>query len=169
MSSKFELPKLSRRSLLKATALAGVAQVASPFVVTSWAADDVKIGVDNPLTGTYAITGRNELHGMELAVQEINAHGGILGRQAKLIVEDSTSGDAGVAGVVVGDDGAADADADAAASLIAGVPVALVMDSAVVGSAGSADGRSHGVIASGSSRSACCTTISTASINDPTT
>lgn len=97
MSSKFELPKLSRRTLLKATALAGVTQVASPFVVTSWAADDVKIGVDNPLTGTYAITGRNELHGMELAVEEINAHGGILGRPAKLIVEDSTSGDAGVA------------------------------------------------------------------------
>src|SRR3546814_14568141 len=34
---------------------------------------------------------------MELAVQEINAKGGILGRPAKLIIEDSTSGDAGVA------------------------------------------------------------------------
>ena len=50
-----------------------------------------------PSTGTYAITRCNELHGMEFAVEQINAKGGILGRPAKLIVEDSTSGDAGVA------------------------------------------------------------------------
>ncbi|MBE0702728.1 MAG: ABC transporter substrate-binding protein, partial [Afipia sp.] len=87
MSSKFELPKLSRRSLLKATALAGVSQVASPFVVTSWAADTVKIGLDNPLTGTYAATGKNEMIGAQLAVEQINAKGGILGRKVELLVE----------------------------------------------------------------------------------
>ncbi len=46
--------KLSRRSLVKVAALAGVAQVASPFVITARAEDVVKIGLDNPLTGTYA-------------------------------------------------------------------------------------------------------------------
>ncbi len=97
MSSKFELPKLSRRSLLKATALAGVSQVASPFVVSSWAADTVKIGLDNPLTGTYAALGKNELIGAQLAIEQMNAKGGILGRKAELLVEDSTSGDAGTA------------------------------------------------------------------------
>ena len=97
MSSKFELPKLSRRSLLKATALAGVSQVASPFVVTSWAADTVKIGLDNPLTGTYAATGKNEIIGAQLAVDQMNAKGGILGRKVEMLVEDSTSGDAGTA------------------------------------------------------------------------
>jgi len=97
MSSKFDLPKLSRRSLLKATALAGVSQVASPFVVSSWAADTVKIGLDNPLTGTYAALGKNELIGAQLAIEQMNAKGGILGRKAELLVEDSTSGDAGTA------------------------------------------------------------------------
>jgi len=88
---------VSRRNALKMAATLGVAAIAAPRII--WAQGDkpVLLGVDNPLTGTYSITGRNELHGMELAVTEINAKGGILGRPAKLIVEDSTSGDAGVA------------------------------------------------------------------------
>ena len=89
--------KLSRRSLVKVAALAGVAQVASPFVITARAADNVKIGLDNPLTGTYAAVGKNELIGCQLAVEQINAKGGILGRKVDLLVEDSTSGDAGTA------------------------------------------------------------------------
>ncbi len=89
--------KLDRRTLMKTAALAGVAQVASPFVVTSWAADNVKIGLDNPLTGTYAAVGKNELIGCQLAVDQVNAKGGILGRKVELLVEDSTSGDAGTA------------------------------------------------------------------------
>jgi branched-chain amino acid transport system substrate-binding protein len=89
--------KLDRRTLVKTAALAGVAQVASPFVVTSWAADNVKIGLDNPLTGTYAALGKNELIGCQLALDQINAKGGILGRKVELLIEDSTSGDAGTA------------------------------------------------------------------------
>ncbi|MFV0283406.1 MAG: ABC transporter substrate-binding protein [Castellaniella sp.] len=88
---------ISRRTLLKAAGAAGVAALAQPQIIRAQGDQPVKLGVDNPLTGTYAITGRNELHGMELAVEEINAKGGILGRPATLIVEDSTSGDAGVA------------------------------------------------------------------------
>jgi branched-chain amino acid transport system substrate-binding protein len=88
---------LDRRSLLKAAAVVGAAQVASPFVITARAADEVKIGLDNPLTGTYAAVGKNELMGCELAIEQINAKGGILGRKAQLLVEDSTSGDAATA------------------------------------------------------------------------
>ena len=55
------------------------------------AADSVKLGLDDPLTGTYAELGRNEQIGCELAIEQINAKGGILGRQAELLVEDSTS------------------------------------------------------------------------------
>lgn len=88
---------ISRRTALKMTATMGAAALASPRIVMALEDQPVKLGVDNPLTGTYAITGRNELHGMELAVEEINANGGILGRPAELVVEDSTSGDAGVA------------------------------------------------------------------------
>ena len=89
--------KLDRRTVLKTAAAAGVVQIASPFVVPAWSADNVKIGLDNPLTGTYAAVGKNELIGCQLAIDQINAKGGILGRKAELLVEDSTSGDAGTA------------------------------------------------------------------------
>jgi len=88
---------LTRRKVLQTTAAMGAVTMGFPAIVRAQGDQPVKLGVDNPLTGTYPITGRNELHGMELAVEQINAKGGILGRPAKLIVEDSTSGDAGVA------------------------------------------------------------------------
>src|SRR3984885_11518930 len=86
-----------RRPLLKAGLAIGAMQVASPFVVKSLADDPIKIGLDNPLTGTFAALGKNELIGCQLAVDQINAKGGILGRKVDLLVEDSTSGDAAVA------------------------------------------------------------------------
>ncbi|WP_151116881.1 ABC transporter substrate-binding protein [Hypericibacter adhaerens] len=89
--------RLDRRSLLKAAAAAGIAQVASPFILSARADETVKIGLDNPLTGTYAALGKNEQIGAQLAVDQINAQGGILGRQVELLVEDSTSGDAATA------------------------------------------------------------------------
>jgi branched-chain amino acid transport system substrate-binding protein len=89
--------KLDRRTVIKTAAAAGVVQIASPFVIPAWSADEVKIGLDNPLTGTYAAVGKNELTGCELAIEQINAKGGILGRKAELLVEDSTSGDAATA------------------------------------------------------------------------
>src|SRR6476620_6379883 len=91
------ISKLDRRTLLKTAGLVGVAQIASPFVITARAADEVKIGFDNPITGVYAALGKNELFGAQLALEQINAKGGILGRKAELLVEDSTSGDAGTA------------------------------------------------------------------------
>ncbi len=97
MTSDMFSNRIDRRTVIKTAALAGIAQVASPFVVTGWAADEVKIGLDNPLTGTYAAVGKNELIGCQLAIEQINAKGGILGRKAELLVEDSTSGDAATA------------------------------------------------------------------------
>ncbi len=88
---------VKRRTILKAGLALGAMQVASPFVVRSLADETVKIGLDNPLTGTYAALGKNELIGCQLALDQINAKGGILGRKAELLVEDSTSGDAGTA------------------------------------------------------------------------
>ena len=46
-----------RRTILKAGLALGAVQVASPFVVKSLADEPVKIGLDNPLTGTYAALG----------------------------------------------------------------------------------------------------------------
>jgi branched-chain amino acid transport system substrate-binding protein len=94
-----EAPKgpVSRRTILKAAAAVSAVQLSGPFVITARAADTVKIGLDNPLTGTYAAVGKNELFGCQLAIDQINKKGGILGREAELLVEDSTSGDAGTA------------------------------------------------------------------------
>ena len=89
--------KIARRSILRTGAGTALLPLAKPFVVSAWAADTVKIGLDNPLTGTFAALGKNELIGAQLAVEQINAKGGILGRQVELLVEDSTSGDTAVA------------------------------------------------------------------------
>lgn len=48
----------------------------------------VKIGVIGPFTGPSSDFGRPMLHGIELAVQEINAVGGYLGRPLELVVKD---------------------------------------------------------------------------------
>jgi branched-chain amino acid transport system substrate-binding protein len=86
-----------RRGILKAGLVLGAAQLAGPFIVRARAEQPVKIGLDDPLTGTYAELGKNEQIGAELAVDQVNAKGGILGRQVELLVEDSTSTDTGVA------------------------------------------------------------------------
>jgi branched-chain amino acid transport system substrate-binding protein len=52
------------------------------------AADPIKIGVDTPLSGTYAPIGQQVRWGLELATKEVNAAGGIAGRQIQLIFED---------------------------------------------------------------------------------
>jgi len=86
-----------RRTVLRAALALGAANLAPPFIRAARGEQPVLIGLDNPLTGTYAAVGKNELAGCELAVSQINAKGGILGRPAELRVEDSTSGDAGTA------------------------------------------------------------------------
>ncbi len=97
MANTISSTRLDRRTVMRAAAAAGIAQIAAPFVVTAQAADEIKMGLDDPLTGTYAELGKNEEIGCQLAVDEINAKGGILGRQVKLLVEDSTSTDTEVA------------------------------------------------------------------------
>ena len=97
MSKELLTRPLHRRTVLKAGLAIGAMQVASPFVVKTLADEPLKIGLDNPLTGTYAALGKNELIGAQLALDQINAKNGILGRQVQLLVEDSTSADAATA------------------------------------------------------------------------
>jgi branched-chain amino acid transport system substrate-binding protein len=89
--------RIDRRRLIKGAVAVGTMQLAAPFVVTARAAETIRLGLDDPLTGTYAELGRNEQIGCELAIRQINAKGGILGRPAELLVEDSTSADTGTA------------------------------------------------------------------------
>ena len=89
--------RIRRRAFLGAGLGLGALQVFSPFVIRARAADAVRIGLDNPLTGPVGSIGKNVLIGCQMAIDAINAKGGILGRPVELIVEDSTSGDAGTA------------------------------------------------------------------------
>ncbi len=57
-------------------------------VAPALAAEPIRIGVVTPLTGTYAPIGIQVKMGLELAVKEINAAGGALGRPLELLVED---------------------------------------------------------------------------------
>jgi branched-chain amino acid transport system substrate-binding protein len=52
------------------------------------AADPIKIGVVTPLSGTYSPIGQQVRWGLELAAKEVNASGGIMGRQIQLMFED---------------------------------------------------------------------------------
>ena len=97
MTEHIKPPSISRRTVVGAALAAGAVNLAPPFIRSARAAETVKIGLNNPLTGTYAALGGNELIGAQLAVEQMNAKGGILGRSVELLSEDSTSGDAGTA------------------------------------------------------------------------
>lgn len=53
--------------------------------------ETIKIGEYASLTGTEATFGQSSHHGTELAVEEINAAGGVLGKKLQLIYEDNQS------------------------------------------------------------------------------
>ncbi len=55
------------------------------------AAEHIRIGVVNEITGAQAQAGEFTLFGIRLAQEEINAAGGVLGRQIELQVEDNQS------------------------------------------------------------------------------
>jgi len=82
---------LGRRSILKAGAAIGALQVASPFIIQARGETPIKIGMVDPLTGVYAGIARNEVVGAQLAVDEINKKGGMIGRPIELLVEDSAN------------------------------------------------------------------------------
>jgi branched-chain amino acid transport system substrate-binding protein len=83
--------KLDRRTILKAAGLVAASQVAAPFVITARGESPVRMGMIDPLTGVYAAPAGNEVIGAKLAVEQLNAKGGILGRQVELLVEDSAN------------------------------------------------------------------------------
>ena len=56
--------------------------------MTAFAADNIKIGLQGPLTGGSSPMGVSMRDGAKLAVTEINAKGGLLGRQIELIERD---------------------------------------------------------------------------------
>jgi branched-chain amino acid transport system substrate-binding protein len=56
-----------------------------------WAQDVIKVGEFASLTGSEASFGQMSHHGTELAIAEINAQGGVLGKKIELLTEDDAS------------------------------------------------------------------------------
>lgn len=55
---------------------------------TAFAADTLKVGVQAPITGSYANEGQGIENGVRLLAEQINASGGVMGRQIEVIVCD---------------------------------------------------------------------------------
>jgi branched-chain amino acid transport system substrate-binding protein len=82
---------VGRRPLLKAGLAWGAVQIASPVPVRAVGERPVKIGMVEPLTGVYSKLAEAEVAGAQLALEQISQNGGILGRQAELLTEDSAN------------------------------------------------------------------------------
>ncbi|MHC2003147.1 ABC transporter substrate-binding protein [Methylobacterium sp. CM6241] len=74
---------LTRRLALGATALVGLA-----FVAPVQAAETIKIGLVTALSGQSAKSGEAISRGIGLAIDEVNAAGGVLGRPLELVARD---------------------------------------------------------------------------------
>src|ERR1700740_3381563 len=90
---------ISRRKILKssATGLAGIlASGVAPYhfvrnIAKAAEGDTIKVGILHSLSGTIAII-ETSLHNAELlAIEEINAKGGVLGKKLQPVVEDPQS------------------------------------------------------------------------------
>ena len=83
------------RKFLALSSLAAMALAAC----SAGGGDTIKLGFIGPLTGDAASYGADTLHGMQIAVDEINAAGGIGGKQIEIIAEDGkcTGADAATA------------------------------------------------------------------------
>jgi len=60
-------------------------------IVGTAVGDEVVIGLNYPETGPYAVQGLDQVRAADLAIEEINAGGGILEKQVKLVKRDSQS------------------------------------------------------------------------------
>ncbi|HEX7329148.1 MAG TPA: ABC transporter substrate-binding protein [Casimicrobiaceae bacterium] len=80
-----------RRALKAGLALGAAPLVAHPILTYGQGESPIRIGMHDPLTGTYAAEGESEVRGAKMALEEVNAKGGILGRKVELIVEDDNA------------------------------------------------------------------------------
>jgi branched-chain amino acid transport system substrate-binding protein len=78
---------MNRRVFLTTTT-AGAATLAFPGILRAQSKDPVRVGFPLPLTGPFAAIASDMKQGAELAIDELNAKGGILGRKVELFVRD---------------------------------------------------------------------------------
>jgi len=75
----------------KISVLALILSLASILVIPPvWAEDTIKVGIVLPLTGSQAAFGEIERNSFEMALEKINADGGINGKKLVFLFEDDT-------------------------------------------------------------------------------
>jgi urea transport system substrate-binding protein len=94
-SQPFE-ERIGRRQLLKTVALGGAGLATTILMRTSAAigvptGPPIKIGTIHDLTGAFAVYNEATRDVVEIAVEEINARGGVLGRPVEVLIRDSQS------------------------------------------------------------------------------
>jgi branched-chain amino acid transport system substrate-binding protein len=86
---------ISRRRFVKLVGGGIVAASVGPTILVpnrAWAqGGPIRIGNIEPLSGPYADSGLDEMEGAQLANEEVNAKGGVLGRKIEMITEDAPS------------------------------------------------------------------------------
>ncbi len=80
----------TRRRTVLAGATAGAAALGFPALLRAQS-DVIRIGHLTPRTGFLGPLGEYAVLGVDLAVDEINAAGGVMGRKIELIEEDSVN------------------------------------------------------------------------------
>jgi urea transport system substrate-binding protein len=93
MSRTVEGTRITRRTALQAlgatTALATSALAAPAIIRRASAQDPIRVGVISPLTGAWTVYGKAHSAGFQMAVDEINEKGGVLGRPIEIVLGDS--------------------------------------------------------------------------------
>src|SRR3989441_13104164 len=78
---------MHRRRFLT-TATAGATAVAFPAIVRAQSKEPIRIGFPLPLTGTFAAIAADLQKGAQLAMEELNAKGGVMGRKIEVLFRD---------------------------------------------------------------------------------
>ena len=89
MTTKYGLRAMMHNLLGAAVALGSMAILAAP--ATAQDKEPIRIGTLLPMTGVAAPSGASSMAGIEMAIEEINANGGILGRQVELVQADDAA------------------------------------------------------------------------------
>ena len=82
-------PSTGRRQLLQA-GIAGALALGFPTVARAQG-KPIKIGHLTPLTGFLGALGEYAVMGIKMATEEVNASGGVMGRQLDVMSEDSVN------------------------------------------------------------------------------
>jgi branched-chain amino acid transport system substrate-binding protein len=91
MSNNLHFHFTRRRLLKAASTLAFVSGISAPSILRAQGTEVIRIGHLTPRTGFLGPLGEYAVMAADLAVEEINAAGGVMGRKVELLKEDSVN------------------------------------------------------------------------------